>query len=66
MVVCTKSIMEVTNELCQRNVKGDTKNYYIFYILFAMKSSTEALMDVGADIVGVVKTNTQSFQRVSI
>ena len=58
MVVCTNSMTEVTNELVQRTVKGATKGDFIFDICFSIKSQTEASMDVGADMISMVKTNT--------
>ena len=49
--------------LGQSNRTFSTKVYFIFDSWFASNSSSEAAMDVGADIVGMVKINTKSFIR---
>lgn len=43
--------------LSQSNVKCDANDCFIFGIYFASKRSYEDTMDVGVDMIGMVKTN---------
>ena len=49
------------NGLGQRNIKGATNDGFTFHSWFASKRPDEAAMDVGADIIGMVKTNKKGF-----
>ena len=63
---CTKRIMEATNGLGQRDAKGATKDCFLFGSFFPSKRSAEAVMDVGADMIGMVKTNTKGLCKETI
>ena len=58
---CTKRIVSATNRLGRRDVKGATNDCLIFDSWCYSKRPEEAAMDVGADIIGMVKTNTKGF-----
>ena len=51
---CTNRIMEAAKQLGQKGAKGDMKVCFIFDIWFESKSSDEAAIDVGADMVSMV------------
>ena len=53
----TNIIMEATEGLCQRCIKGDIKDCFIFDSWSSSKKPEEAVMGVGADIIDTVKTN---------
>ena len=40
-----------------RDVKGDTKECFMFHSWFSSNRQDEADMDVGEDMIGMVKTN---------
>ena len=48
----------------KRNIKGATKDYFLFENWFASKRSSEAAMYVGSDIIDILKTNTNDFVRI--
>ena len=52
---CMKIITETTKGLCHRNRKGAAKHYLILICWFALKRLEESAMDVGADMLGMVK-----------
>ena len=54
-------MMEAKKGLYQRGVKRDTNYVFIFDIWIASKSFAEAVVDAGADMIGMVKTNTKIF-----
>ena len=58
--------MKATKEIGQRDMKGDTKDCFIFDSWFYLNELTEAAMDVGADMIGIVKTNTKGFYKETI
>ena len=51
--------VEEKKVLGQRDVKGDTRDYFILESWFASKRLDGNYMYVGADMVGMVKTNTK-------
>ena len=51
--------MEATNWLGYRGVKGATKDCFIFSICFAPNILAESMMNVGAYMCGMFKTNTK-------
>ena len=61
MITCTKIMMAATNKRGQRDMKGATSVCFIFGSFFSSNKSAEAEMGVGAEIIGVVKTNTKGF-----
>ena len=54
-IACTKRTMESINGLDQRDVKGATRDCFIFDSWFAPKRLAEAVVDVGADMIGMIK-----------
>ena len=61
MTACTKRTKEAAKGLGQRYVKGDMKDFFLFDSWFDSKMLSEAAMDVGTDMIGMVKTNTKLF-----
>ena len=61
MAACIKRIMEPTKGLGHSNRKCATKGCFIFESWFSLKRSSEAMMDVSYEIIGMVKTNTKDF-----
>ena len=57
----TKVIMTATNKLGQSDMKGATKDCFLFNSCFYSIKLAEAAMDVGADMIGMVKTNIKVF-----
>ena len=58
--------MEATKGLDQRDIKGDTKDFYIFDSWFNSKSPAEATMDVCSDVIGMTKNNTKVLRKYAI
>ena len=52
--------------LDQREIKGDTKDCFIFESLFSSEKLEAAAMYVSADIIGMVKNNTKGFCKYTI
>ena len=65
MEACTKRKTEVTKGLSQSNIKGDTKDF-LFKSLFFSKLFSEYEIYVGAEIIGMVKTNEKGFCKDTI
>ena len=63
---CTKIIMEATPGISQNSIKGGMKDCLLFDSWFASKKATEASMEVGAKLIGMVKTNTKGFFKNTI
>ena len=63
---CTKKIMEATKGIGQREIKGANNYCSIFDSCLSSKKSSEAVMVVGADIIGMVKTNTKGFCKYEV
>ena len=57
----TKITTTPTNKIGQRDMKGATNDCFLFDSCFYSKNLVEALMDVGTDMIGVIKTNTKRF-----
>ena len=55
--VCTKRIMEETKGIGQKYRKMAMKDCFIFEIWFSSKNLVETAMEVGAELIGMVKTN---------
>ena len=47
-------------------MKGDTNDCFLFDSFFYSNNLVESVMDVGADMIGVVKTNTKVFFKETI
>ena len=52
---------EATKGIGQKFRKGYTKDSLIFVSLFSSKKSIEATMEVGANLIVMVNTNTKRF-----
>ena len=65
-VVCTKRIMEATKGIGHKYIKWGTKDCFLFKSWFASKKVAEAEMEVGAKLIGIVKTNTRRFCKETI
>ena len=63
---CTKRMMEATKEIYQKSIKGRMNDCFLFDGWFASKKATEAEMEVGADLIGMVKKNTKGFCKETI
>ena len=56
---CTKRMTEATKRIGQKSIKGGTEGCLLFDSLFASKKAAESTMEVGAEFIGMVKTNTK-------
>ena len=56
---CTKRMTEATKGIGQKSIEGGTKDCLIFDSWFASKKAAEAAMEIGAELIGMVKTNTK-------
>ena len=54
-------MMVATNRIVQKYRKGVTKDCFLFYSWFSSKKAAEAALAVGAEFIGMVKTNTKGF-----
>ena len=63
---CTKRIMEATKGIGKKSIKGGTKHCLLFNSWFASKKAEEATMEVSAELIGMVKTNTRGFCKETI
>ena len=58
---CTMRMMETTKGISQKYRKGATKDCFIFDSWLYSKKSEESAMEVGAKLLGMVKTNNKGF-----
>ena len=63
---CTTRMMEATKGIGKKYIKGATKDCFLFYSWFCSKKAAEAAMEVGAELVGMAKTNTKGFCKETI
>ena len=63
---CMNIIMEAKKGVGQRDLKRYTKDYFLFDSQFSSKRSEETVMVVGADMIGMVRTNTKLFCKDTI
>ena len=61
---CTKRMMEETKGIGQKSKKGGPKDCFLFDSWFALKKAAEAAMELGVELIGMVKTNTKGFCKV--
>ena len=52
--LCTKIMKEATKVIGQRYIKGTTKDFFLSEIWFDSNNFPEAVMGVGAEIIGMV------------
>ena len=62
----TKRMMEATKGIGQKSIKGGTKDCFLFDSCFASKKAAESAMEMGAEFIGMVKTNTKGFCKETI
>ena len=60
-VACTNRVMEETKGIVQKSKTGGPKDCFLFDSWFASKKAEEASMELGAEFIGMVKTNTKGF-----
>ena len=60
---CTNRTTKTTKVLGQSDVKGSTKDFFVFISWFSSNSSAKYVMDAGKYIIGMVKTNTKLFYK---
>ena len=65
-VACTKRMMEETKGIGQKSKKGGPEDCFLFDSWFASKKAAEAAMELGADLIGMVKMNTKGFCKEKI
>ena len=63
---CNKIITEATKGIGQKSIKGGKKDFFLFDSCFASKKAAEAAMEMGAELIGMVKTNTKGFCKATI
>ena len=52
-------MVEATKGIGQKSIKGGTKDGYLFDSWFDSKKAAESTMEVGAELIGMVETNTK-------
>ena len=62
----TKRVMEATKGIGQKSIEGGTKDCLLFDSWFASNKAAEAAMEIGAELIGMVKTNTKGFCKDTI
>ena len=65
-MACTKRMMEETKGIGQKSKKGRPKDCFLFDRWFASKKAAESAMELGAELIGTVKTNTKGFCKDTI
>ena len=63
---CTKRTMKATKGIGRKYRKGATKDCFIVDSWFPSKKLAEAAMEVGDELIGIVKTNTKGFCKETI
>ena len=63
---CSKIMMEATKGIRHKYRKGTTEDCFIFGIFFSSKKSAEAVMEVGAVLIGMIKINVKGFCKETI
>ena len=56
-------LVKATKGIIHRYIKGDTNDCFIFDSVFYSKELAEYAMEVGANIIGMVKTNKKDYKR---
>ena len=52
---------EATKEIGQKYIKSVAKACFLFDVCFLSNKLAESVMEVGAKLIGMVKTNTKGF-----
>ena len=58
--------MEATNGISQKSIKGGTNVCFLFDSCFVSKKAEEAVIQVGAELIFMVKKNTKGFFKETI
>ena len=59
-------MIEETKGIGQKYKKGGQKDCFLFDIWFALKKAEEAAMELGAELIVMVKTNAKGFCKETI
>ena len=65
-VAYTKRTAEAKKGIGQKFIEGGTKYYFLFDSWFASKNAAEYAMEIGAELIGMVKTNIKRFCKETI
>ena len=63
---CTKILTEDTKELVQRDLKGPTRDCFLFNSWLSSKKSGYSAASIVVDLIGMVKTNSKGFFKDTI
>ena len=63
---CTKRMTEATKGICQKSIKGGTKDCFLFDTWFDSKKAAESAMGVGAKLIGMVKKIPKNSERIPL
>ena len=63
---CTKWMMEEKKWIGPKSKKGGPKDCFLFDSWFASKKAAESSMELGVELIGMVKTNTKGFCKDTI
>ena len=64
--VCTKRMTESTKVIGQRYRKGATKYCFLFDSCLSSKKLEEAVMEAGANLIGMIKPIQKDYVRISL
>ena len=56
---CIKRMMDETKGIGHKSKKGGPKDCFLFASWFDSKKAAEAAMELGSELIGMVKTNTK-------
>ena len=59
-------MMAATKGIGQKSIKGGTNDCFLFDSWFASKKAAESAIEMGAELIGMVKTNTKGFSKETI
>ena len=59
-------MMEETKGIGQKSKKGGLKDCFLFDSWFSSKKAADAAMELGAELIGMVKMNTKGFYKEKI
>ena len=62
----TKRMVEATKGIGQKAIKGGKKDCFLFDSQFASKKAAKSKVEVGANSIGMVRTNTKGFCKETI
>ena len=63
---CNKRMMEATKGVVKNSIKEGTKDCFLFDSWFASKKASKAVMEVGSEWIGMLKTNIKGFFKDNI